>query len=72
MVGTVFLTDYSITNISCPHHPDIAYIIFLWQVERALHLKFPREVSMAGETDFVSCNMCLTIQVAQCMYEYAA
>ena len=45
-----------------------AYIIFPWQVERVLHLKFPGEVSRAGEAGFVSCNMCLTIQVPQCMY----
>ena len=47
-----------------------AYIIFPWQVERVLHLKFPGEVSRAVEAGFVSCNICLTVQVAQCMYIY--
>ena len=40
----------------------------LWQVERVLHLKFPGEVYRAGEAGFVSCNMCLTILGAQCVY----
>lgn len=36
-----------------------AHIIFPWQVERILHLKFSGEVSRAEEAGFVSCNMCL-------------
>ena len=35
----------------------VAYIIFPWQVEQVLHIKFP-EVSRAQEAGFVSCIMC--------------
>ena len=31
-----------------------AYIIFPWQVERILHIKFPGEISRAEEAGFVS------------------
>ena len=36
----------------------IAYIIFPWQVERILQIKFPGEVSRAEEAGFVSCVKC--------------
>ena len=32
----------------------VAYIIFLWQVERVFHIKFPGEISRAEEAGFVS------------------
>ena len=32
----------------------VAYVIFLWQVERVLHVKFPDEISRAEEAGFVS------------------
>ena len=37
----------------------IAHIIFPWQVERVLHVKFTGEISRAEEVGFVSYIMCL-------------
>ena len=44
----------------------VAHVIFPWQVERVLHLKFPGKVSRAEEAGFVSCIMCLWYM---CVYE---
>ena len=55
----------------------VAYVIFPWQVERVLHVKFPDEISRAEEAGFVSgiLFVCIarqsvcTIAQRNCMFE---
>ena len=46
------------------------FIIFPWQVERVLHIKFPGEISRAEEAGFVRDIYLSVLQATQCMYEY--
>ena len=66
--GYMFCMQVSKLNLLCIQNTmpqmeevavdKVAYIIFPWQVEQVLHIKFPGEVSRAQEAGFVSCIMC--------------